>query len=257
MVRAGGARDPHAQALHFCRTSPTAVVLTVWPSGHSALPMARTFLKDCGAVIKYETELKLQPHAHILSVMALYTGEEWLESNCYYYEQPLPGGAPTGPFPGAQWKTALCFKSDAPLHVFVVDAANAPQLWQRKYAVRARMADATGNAGNSCIHLTDNQQRVIPHHRSGGGGALGCDDSYAFSCGRCLLHPASLHFLNEVGRRIDLADPSSVPEVQRFTDWLLDPAFVDFTQEGDAVLYQWPPHLQPPVPDALQSRDGE
>ena len=234
------APDARARALTFCQTCPTAVVLTVWPSGRGALDMARQFLTDAGARVVHETEVPLAPHAHILSVLALYWGEEWLESNCYYYEQPLPDGPPAGPFAGAQWKTRLCFKSEAPLHVFVADAADAPALWQRKYAVRARMADATGNAGNSCIHLTDDQSRALRGPARPGPSA-GCDDSYAFSCARCLLHPASLHFLNERARGCDLGSEGFVRTLRKYAGWLTDRQCRDFEVVDGTVEYAWPP----------------
>ena len=33
-----------------------------------------------------------------------------LETNGRYTEQPLPGGPPDGPYAGAKWKRALCFR---------------------------------------------------------------------------------------------------------------------------------------------------
>ena len=54
-------------------------------------------------------------------------------------ESPLPGGPPSGPFAGAKWKAALAFRQDAPMHVFVVDAAGAPSVWSSKYMIREKL----------------------------------------------------------------------------------------------------------------------
>ena len=56
--------------------------------------------------------------------MALYDGEDWLESNCWYMEQPLPEGPPSGPLAGAKWKHALCFKGDYEPHAIVTDVSD-------------------------------------------------------------------------------------------------------------------------------------
>ena len=67
-------------------------------------------------------------------------------------------GPPTGPFPGARWKTLLAFRpsgSAPPLHLFVFDAAKCRTMDSEKYSVRAAMADAVGAPGNCCLHLTD------------------------------------------------------------------------------------------------------
>merc|ERR1712216_702278 len=103
--------------------------------------------------------------------MAMYWGGDWLESNCWYHEQPLEElglEKPTGVWSGAKWKAALCFREEAPMYVFVVNAKNAPGLWYQKYHVRAEMATHSGNAGNSCMHLTDDQKDVVKQAPQGG-----------------------------------------------------------------------------------------
>ena len=52
-------------------------------------------------------------------VMALYDGEDWIESNCWYAEQPLESGPPPGPCAGAKWKRALCFRGNSPPRALV------------------------------------------------------------------------------------------------------------------------------------------
>ena len=102
--------------------------------------------------------------AELLTVMALYNGEEWLESNCWYMEQPLPTGPPTGPFAGAKWKRALCYRNDADHrpHACVCDvSACGGSLWSSKYGIRRTLANKSGNPGNSCIHLTDEQTSQV------------------------------------------------------------------------------------------------
>ena len=147
------------QALSFAATSPTAVVLTVWPSGTGQLPLVREWLDRTATTVVHEQSAPIASElAELLLVMALYDGEDWLESNCWYQEQPLPTGPPQGPFAGAKWKQALCFRNPTSRdpHVFVCDTrTSTSSLWREKYSLRAQLARESGNPGNSCIHLTE------------------------------------------------------------------------------------------------------
>ena len=201
----GGAQLSTAGALDFCASSPAAVVLTVWPSGTNHISEVMQWLDGCGARVVHSQSVPLAtPLSELLTVMALYDGEEWLESNCWYAEQPLPDGPPSGPYAGAQWKRALCFKNDssrAPQAVVVDTGAATSSLWTGKYAIRSSLASLSGNPGNSCIHLTDRQSpAVLEAMRSGTSrtlaGGSACDESYAYACARALLHPASVAWLN-------------------------------------------------------------
>ena len=191
-------------ALDFCLTSPNAVILTLWPSGgEKCVEMAKNYLKSCGADIKFYKEIKIKKHAAVPVVRALYHGEDWLESNCWYDEQPLKTGPPSGPHAGAKWKKELCFNSDDEdkdnynLRIFIVNAKKATSLWRKKYSTRSEMARKTGNPGNSCMHITDSQENVLSRGHVGEGG-YACDDSFAFHCARALLDENSLYFLNNV-----------------------------------------------------------
>ena len=57
-------------------------------------------------------------------------------------------------------------------------------LWSGKYGIRRTLADKSGNPGNSCIHLTDEQTAPVLARGSmqARGGGMACDSSYAFSC---------------------------------------------------------------------------
>ena len=76
-------------------------------------------------------------------------------------ESPLPSGPPAGPFAGAKWKAALAFREDAPMHVFVVDAAGASRLWSGKYVIREKLRQEVRSlvvsAGlprcEGCVHI--------------------------------------------------------------------------------------------------------
>ena len=223
-----------AAAVAFCASSPDAVVLTVWPSGTNQGPEILKWIEGSGAQIVHSSPVPLTSElAELLTVMALYDGEEWLESNCWYMEQPLPSGPPSGPFAGAQWKRALCFRNAASRepHAVVLDVASATtSLWSSKYSIRAELARLSGNPGNSCIHLTDAQdEAVLDAYRSGGrrrAYGMGCDDSYAYACARALLHPASVAWLNSgagagIGR--DLGAPAFREAWGRYTSWLHEP----------------------------------
>lgn len=105
-------------------------------------------------------------------------------------------------------------------------------LWSSKYAIRRALASKSGNPGNSCIHLTDEQDAaVLSEYLAGQGGGLAsgmaCDSSYAYACGRALLHPASLKWLNS--NAAGLANPATLGDETfraawaRYTRWLHRP----------------------------------
>jgi len=99
-----------AEALSFCRSSPYAVVATIWPTAAaSQVDVARDWLVKSGAEVTYESEVDIQQAAGPLACMALYHGEDWLQTNCWYMESPLPGGPPEAPWAGAKWKSQLAF----------------------------------------------------------------------------------------------------------------------------------------------------
>ena len=106
-------------ALDHCDRSADAVVAIVWPTAHSHVDLARQLLQRAGATITYEVEVQRDiglgtdatAATALLVTQALYAGEDWLDSNCWYSESPLPGGPPsTGPFRGAQWKSSLVYR---------------------------------------------------------------------------------------------------------------------------------------------------
>ena len=69
-------------------------------------------------------------------------------------ESPLPSGPPSSPFAGAKWKAALAFREDAPVYVFVVDAAKASRLWSSKYSIREKLRKQVQIDGErACVSL--------------------------------------------------------------------------------------------------------
>ena len=243
-MRAPGAPTTTQHALSFASSSATACVLTVWPSGTSELPTVRRWLDSTAATIVHEQSVQLTSElAELALVLALYDGEEWLESNCWYMEQPLPTGPPAGPYAGAKWKRALCFHHPAGSrdpHVFVLDTRPCTSsLWSEKYRVRAQLARDSGNPGNSCIHLTDEQPLdVLTRRGAPSSGGMSCDESYAFSCARALLHPASVEWLNgEELAGLELGSASFRAAWRRYVGWLSSAA-PDCSEEGE---WQVPP----------------
>ena len=209
-------------ALKFCLTSPNAVILTLWPSGgKKCVEMAKEYLQSCGAEIRFYEEIQIKKHAATSVVRALYHGEDWLESNCWYNEQPLETGPPSGPHAGAKWKKELCFKSDDAntenyiLRTFIVNAKTSSSLWRRKYSTRSEMARKTGNPGNSCMHITDSQETALSKGHVGEGG-YACDDSFAFHCARALLDKDSIYFLNTICKDEEIIDKYW----DKYTSWL-------------------------------------
>ena len=216
-----------AQALRFAAESEHAVVLTAFPGCNEPyLKLVRDWLGALEEVsVLLEKKVLIAGRAaQILAVLALYAGEEWLVTNCWYHEQPLSTGEPEGAYPGAQWKRDLCFRGDeAEVTVFVLHVGRRGKPWKAKYAFRSRLSSLTGRPGNSCIHITDRQpsggsnskdvaqerERAVaaaaaaatPQELDGTRGSMpgsmSCDASYAFACARALLHPSSLSFLKE------------------------------------------------------------
>ena len=70
-----------SSAIAFCQSSPSAAVLTVWPSGTGCLDHVHEWLETSGAEIVHSSAVPLSSSvAELLAVMALYDGEDWLES---------------------------------------------------------------------------------------------------------------------------------------------------------------------------------
>jgi hypothetical protein len=213
-----------SDAFNFCLTSPNAVILTLWPSGgKTCVKMAKEYLETNGADKVWNTSIELSKYAAVPVVRALYHGEEWLESNCWYHEQPLESGPPEGPHAGAKWKKELCFKNRGKdnnsekviLHVFVAEVQTTSSLWRTKYSTRAEMATKTGNPGNSCMHITDPQANELLKARYSNRG-YSCDDSFAFHCARVLFDDNSLCFLNTVCKDEEKMDKCW----DKYTNWL-------------------------------------
>lgn len=81
---AGSGSFAAADALSFCRSSHHAVVATVWPTAAaSQVDVARDWLVKSGAEVMYESEVDIQQGAGPLACMALYHGEDWLQTNCW------------------------------------------------------------------------------------------------------------------------------------------------------------------------------
>ena len=210
-------------ALQFCCSTPSAVVVTVWPTAYKASNDVEKWLNICGADIVYQTEVDLPERAAVPTCMALYHGEDWLHSNCWYEESPLPEGPPDGPFAGAKWKAALTFKESAPLKVFVADSHRSRgELWRSKYSFRENLRQKVGAIGNGCIHVTDDQAAALEAWRDDrtaskamrGGNA--CDSSFAYHCARVLLDDSSIAFLSAT----DISSPNFEIDFDAFTAYL-------------------------------------
>ena len=184
------------EALAFCRSSPGAVVVTVWPTARAVADKARSWIEDCGGRVLHSQEVTIRRRGAVATMMALYHGEDWIHSNFWYGESPLPEGRPDGPYAGAKWKSALTW-ADAPMTCYVVDASETGgALWSSKYRVRETLRREVGGLGNCCVHLTDDQASALGTAQGGGAGGYACDSSYAFHCARVLLDASSVAFLD-------------------------------------------------------------
>ena len=234
-------------AIKFCQTSEFAVTICIWPSasGEKNIQFVKNYLENhISCRILYENKLTLELHTAPLIMMAVYDSEEWLETNCWYMEQPLKEGKPSGAWPGAKWKAALCFQETNPLHVFVVDVSKAKKdIWNEKYSLRAALSERTGYYGNSCMHVSDNQSATIKkkkansNNNANGISSSGydCADSYAYHCSRIFLNPNVVTFLNQHCKDLDIDDKEFMKKFHfnEFLKWLKDDDFIDYDEEND------------------------
>ncbi|GMI11346.1 hypothetical protein TrVE_jg4937 [Triparma verrucosa] len=216
-----------SSALSFCRNSPSAVVVTVWPRAFSQVQKVRDWLASSEAEVLLEKEVRLKPRSGVATTMALYLGEDWIHSNCWYGESPLPGGPPPPPYAGAKWKAALTFTDDEPiqkLKVFVVDSAKTNgALWRGKYRIREDLRGEIGGLGNCCLHLTDDQSSTLDSwDPSKNAGGYSCDSSYAFHCARVLLDESSVALLDSLEYH-DENEEAFRSTWDEYEKWLSDP----------------------------------
>jgi hypothetical protein len=69
----------------FTRNSHNAAIVTVWPSGTNHLQQVSNWITKFDTPIVHEGYVNIENElAEKLTIMALYDGEEWLESNCWY-----------------------------------------------------------------------------------------------------------------------------------------------------------------------------
>ena len=213
-----------ADALAFCRSNPSAVVVTVWPTAHALAAKARAWIEDdCNGVVLHAREVDVDRRGAVATCMALYFGEDWIHSNCWYGESPLPEGPPEAPYAGGKWKAALTWRAAAPLTVFVVDASSSGgSLWSSKYRVREALRREAGALGNGCVHLTDDQASALAAWKGGDAaspgqcGGYACDSSYAYHCARVLLDESSVAFLNAA----DAEAPEYAARFDAYAAWL-------------------------------------
>ena len=151
-------------------------------------------------------------------------------------------GRPSGPYAGGKWKKALCFRShERFLHIFILDVNKCREnIWLSKYQIRQEMAELSGNPGNSCIHITDDQSEILAKTANTKENQIkyygGCNDSYAFSCARCLLNPISVRFLNcdEIDD-IELGSEKFNAVWERYCKWLIDLNYQDGISDSDKI----------------------
>jgi hypothetical protein len=206
-----------ADARAFCGASPHAVIVTVWPAAHAQAAAARAWVEGYGGKILHDAELAIRTQGAVATCLALYAGEDWLQTNCWYGESPLPTGPPEGPHAGAKWKAALTWTQNAPLTVLVVDASETNgALWNSKYRIRERLRREVGGLGNCCVHLTDDQAAALKHGGGGGKGSYSCSSSYAYHCARVLLDESSVCFL----KAADAAAPAFEGRFAAYEAWL-------------------------------------
>lgn len=223
-INSGSAMNSES-AMTFCRSSPDAVVVSVWPRAHSQTSAVRSWLESNDAEILFTSEVSLNVTSGVPTIMALYQGEDWIHNNCWYGESPLPSGPPAQPYAGAKWKAELTFtESDIQtLSVFVIDAKKTKtkgSLWSGKYGIREELRRAVGGLGNCCLHLTDDQKFALGNSvGKNAAGGYECDSSYAFHCSRVLLDESSIHFLTDARHDVDGFEENW----KKYEAWLSNP----------------------------------
>ena len=100
-------------ATDFCRTSPHAVIVTVWPTAHAQAAAARRWVEDCGGKILHDAEVAIGKQGAIATCLALYSGEDVARDQLLVRRGPYRDR--DEPHAGARWKAALTWTQDAPL----------------------------------------------------------------------------------------------------------------------------------------------
>ena len=118
-----------------------------------------------------------------------------------------------------------------------VDTTSCAQnLWRSKYNIRTQLAELTQKHGNSNIHLSDDQSAFMREKQAASSrkrlGGMGCDDSFAFKCGKVLLDESSLCFLrgeSTLGAALFAMEVGSAQWRQRWAEYI---AWLESEVEG-------------------------
>ena len=61
-------------AIRFCRTEPSAVIVTVWPTAASLKNEVQKWITECGGRVVYQRQVRIPKTGAVPTMMAIYEG---------------------------------------------------------------------------------------------------------------------------------------------------------------------------------------
>tara|TARA_R100000152_G_C6781665_1_gene216723 strand:- start:4536 stop:5780 length:1245 start_codon:yes stop_codon:yes gene_type:complete len=147
-----------AAALEFVRRNKNLLLVNLFPAADHSRSQVDSIISKHGNIF-YKKNIKLNNVGSLNYMFQLYKGEKWAGN---YYNQ----------FAGFKEKQSLCFTSEKPMIVYLIDTNNKDSAIELKKDLRSLY-----NIGNHSVHINDTHEETLRLSRS-------------------IFNKNSIHFLN-------------------------------------------------------------
>ena len=147
-----------AAALELTRRNKNLLLVNLFPAAEHSRSQVDGIISKYGNIF-YKKNIKLNNTGSLNYMFQLYKGEEWAGN---YYNQ----------FAGFKEKQSLCFTSEKPMTVYLIDTNNKDSAIELKKDLRSLY-----NIGNHSVHINDTHEETLRLSRS-------------------IFNKNSIHFLN-------------------------------------------------------------